>query len=89
MYYPEAIIETNTTGVTVTSGTVTYYGIGFGENWEASVQANFFVMADASLTTPTTATFTARVQNMNNEGCGTEYHPCINNTPFVFEVLVE
>ena len=89
MYYPEAVIETSTTGVTITSGTVNYYGIGFGESWEASVQANFLVLADASLTTPTTVTFTARVQNMNNEGCGTEFHPCILNTPFIFEAQVE
>ena len=89
MYYPEAVLETSTTGITVSIGTVNYYGIGFGDNWQASVQANFLVVADAALTTPTTAIFTAIVQNMNNDGCGTEYHPCILNTPYVFEVQVE
>jgi hypothetical protein len=89
MMYPQVVIATTTTGITVTAGTTTFYGIGYGEDWQESVQANFFVMTDTALTTPTTATFTAHVQNMNNEGCGTEYHPCINNTPFVFDVQVE
>jgi hypothetical protein len=89
MMYPQVVIATTTTGITVTASTTTFYGIGYGEDWQESVQASFLVMANAALTTPTTATFTAHVQNMNNEGCGTEYLPCVHNTPFVFEVQVE